>query len=152
MKPFVVNRYGRIVFPFNFFPALDFSVFQTLDQFAAVIKREVAEQVVAPVVGARVDSGDDVGLGRGLLLEVTLDHGGELVQRLEDGEVQRREKVEGKDDPTVPVDDEWLHVGSFEPYRSGLRPYDRRHSTARSVGATTCAARPRGAYTLSRRV
>src|SRR5207245_754138 len=40
------------------------------------VQREVAEQVVAPVVGARVDSGDDVGLGRGLLLEVTLDHGG----------------------------------------------------------------------------
>ncbi|PYM94072.1 MAG: hypothetical protein DME04_09175 [Candidatus Rokuibacteriota bacterium] len=27
MKPFVVNRYGRIVFPFNFFPELDFSIF-----------------------------------------------------------------------------------------------------------------------------
>jgi hypothetical protein len=26
MKPFVVNRYGRIVFPFNFFPELDFSI------------------------------------------------------------------------------------------------------------------------------
>ena len=37
MKPFVVNRYGRIVFPSNFFPALDFSVFETLEQFAAVI-------------------------------------------------------------------------------------------------------------------
>jgi 3-oxoacyl-[acyl-carrier-protein] synthase III len=40
MKPFVVNRYGRIVFPFNFFPELDFSIFQTLEQFAAVIKRD----------------------------------------------------------------------------------------------------------------
>ena len=28
MKPFVVNRYGRIVFPVNFFPELDFSVFR----------------------------------------------------------------------------------------------------------------------------
>ncbi|MBI2015833.1 MAG: ketoacyl-ACP synthase III [Candidatus Rokubacteria bacterium] len=44
MKPFVVNRYGRIVFPFNFFPALDFSVFETLDQFAAVIKRDFEEK------------------------------------------------------------------------------------------------------------
>src|SRR5437764_539445 len=44
MKPFVVNRYGRIVFPFNFFPALDFSVFQTLDQFAAVIKRDFEDK------------------------------------------------------------------------------------------------------------
>mgnify|MGYP006171714605 CR=1 FL=1 len=33
--PFLVNRYGRMVFPSNFFPALDFSVFETLDQFVA---------------------------------------------------------------------------------------------------------------------
>jgi 3-oxoacyl-(acyl-carrier-protein) synthase III len=44
MKPFVVNRYGRIVFPFNFFPELDFSVFQTLEQFAAVIRRDFEEK------------------------------------------------------------------------------------------------------------
>jgi len=44
MKPFVVNRYGRIVFPSNFFPELDFSVFETLEQFAAVIKRDFEEK------------------------------------------------------------------------------------------------------------
>jgi hypothetical protein len=44
MKPFIVNRYGRIVFPFNFFPALDFSVFETLDQFSAVIRRDFEEK------------------------------------------------------------------------------------------------------------
>jgi len=44
MKPFVINRYGRIVFPFNFFPELDFSAFQTLEQFAAVIKRDFEEK------------------------------------------------------------------------------------------------------------
>ena len=32
MKLFVNNRYGRIVFTFNFFPELDFSTFQTLEQ------------------------------------------------------------------------------------------------------------------------
>jgi hypothetical protein len=26
MKPFVVNRYGRTVFPFSFLPELDFSI------------------------------------------------------------------------------------------------------------------------------
>ena len=31
MKPFVVNRHGRLVFPSNFFPELDFTVFETLD-------------------------------------------------------------------------------------------------------------------------
>jgi 3-oxoacyl-[acyl-carrier-protein] synthase III len=44
MKPFVVNRYGRIVFPFNFFPALDFSVFETLEQFSAVIRRDFEDK------------------------------------------------------------------------------------------------------------
>jgi len=44
MKPFVVNRYGRIVFPFNFFPELDFSVFETLEQFSTVIRRDFEEK------------------------------------------------------------------------------------------------------------
>ncbi len=44
MKPFLINRYGRIFLPSNFFPALDFSVFETLDQFAAVIKRDFEEK------------------------------------------------------------------------------------------------------------
>ena len=44
MKPFVVNRYGRIVFPYNFFPALDFNVFETLEQFAAVIQRDFEDK------------------------------------------------------------------------------------------------------------
>ena len=40
MKPFVVNRLGRLVFPCNFFPELDFTVFDTLEQFEAVIARD----------------------------------------------------------------------------------------------------------------
>lgn len=40
MKPFVVNRQGRLVFPSNFFPELDFTVFDTLEQFEAVITRD----------------------------------------------------------------------------------------------------------------
>ena len=37
LKPFVINSHGRIVFPANFFPELDFSVFKTLKQFAALL-------------------------------------------------------------------------------------------------------------------
>ncbi len=57
MKPFVVNRYGRIVFPSNFFPELDFSIFETLDQFAAVIRRDFEEKAPTEtdIVG-RVDA------------------------------------------------------------------------------------------------
>ena len=40
MKPFVVNRHGRLVFPANFSGELDFSVLDTLDQFTAVIGRD----------------------------------------------------------------------------------------------------------------
>src|SRR2546427_3968931 len=44
MKPFVINRYGRIVFPFNFVPAFDFSVFDSLDQSSGVIGRDFEEK------------------------------------------------------------------------------------------------------------
>ena len=40
MKPFVVNRHGRLVFPSNFFPELDFSVLESLNQLSSVIKRD----------------------------------------------------------------------------------------------------------------
>src|SRR5215468_3016483 len=57
MKPFVVNRYGRIVFPYNFFPELDFSVFHSLEQFAAVIKRDFEEKAPTEAdIVARVES------------------------------------------------------------------------------------------------
>ena len=57
MKPFVVNRYGRIVFPESFFPELDFSVFETLDQFAAVIRRDFEDKAPSETdIVARVDA------------------------------------------------------------------------------------------------
>lgn len=40
MEAFVFNRHGRIVFPSNFFPELGFSVFETVEQFEAVIRRD----------------------------------------------------------------------------------------------------------------
>lgn len=59
MKPFVINRYGRIVFPFNFFPELDFSVFQTLEQFEAVIKRDFEEKAPTETdIVARIEARD----------------------------------------------------------------------------------------------
>ncbi len=58
MKPFVINRHGRIVFPFNFLPELDFSVFETLEQFEAVIKRDFEEKAPTETdIVARLDSG-----------------------------------------------------------------------------------------------
>ena len=73
MKPFVVNRYGRIVFPYNFFPALDFSVFETLEQFAAVIRRDFEEKAPTEAeIVARLESGDYKGRYE-LLRDLALD-------------------------------------------------------------------------------
>jgi 3-oxoacyl-[acyl-carrier-protein] synthase III len=59
MKAFVVNRYGRLVFPANFLGELDFSVLGTLDQFTAVIGRDFeAKAPTGTDILARVDSGD----------------------------------------------------------------------------------------------
>jgi len=58
VKPFVINRHGRMVFPANFLGDLDFSVLQTLDQFAAVIARDFeAKAPTGTDLLARVESG-----------------------------------------------------------------------------------------------
>lgn len=40
MEPVELNRHGRIVFPCNFFPDLDFSNLKGIEQFEAVIRRD----------------------------------------------------------------------------------------------------------------
>jgi 3-oxoacyl-[acyl-carrier-protein] synthase III len=73
MKPFVVNRYGRIVFPYNFFPLLDFSVFETLDQFSAVVRRDFEEKAPSETdIVARLESGSYKGRYE-LLRDLALD-------------------------------------------------------------------------------
>lgn len=44
MKPFLINKHGRIVLPFNFFPEMDFSVIETLDHLKTVIARDFGEK------------------------------------------------------------------------------------------------------------
>jgi 3-oxoacyl-(acyl-carrier-protein) synthase III len=44
MKEFIINKHGRIVLPFNFFPDLDFSVIETLENFKTVISRDFGEK------------------------------------------------------------------------------------------------------------
>jgi 3-oxoacyl-(acyl-carrier-protein) reductase len=44
LKPFVINAHGKIVFPFNFFPELDFSLFETLEDFLKLIRRDFGEK------------------------------------------------------------------------------------------------------------
>src|SRR5258705_6636293 len=40
MRPFELNKQGKIVFPSNCFPDLDFSTFESLEQLDAVVRRD----------------------------------------------------------------------------------------------------------------
>ena len=58
MKPFVVNRHGRLVFPANFLGELDFSVLHTLEHLTAVIERDFeAKAPTGTDILERVESG-----------------------------------------------------------------------------------------------
>jgi 3-oxoacyl-[acyl-carrier-protein] synthase-3 len=57
MKPFIINRHGRLVLPSNFFPEIDFSRLNTLEQFAAVVKRDFDQKAPAgPELLQRVEA------------------------------------------------------------------------------------------------
>jgi 3-oxoacyl-[acyl-carrier-protein] synthase III len=57
MKPFIINRHGRLVLPSNFFPEIDFSRLNTLEQFAAVVKRDFDQKAPAgPELVQRVEA------------------------------------------------------------------------------------------------
>ncbi len=58
MKPFVMNSHRRLVFPSNFFPEPDFSSIDTVDDLAAIVRRDF--EVKAPTgseIAARAESG-----------------------------------------------------------------------------------------------
>src|SRR5260370_26981075 len=58
VKPFVINKHGRLVFPANFLGELDFSVLSSLDQFTAVIGRDFeAKAPTGTDILARVEAG-----------------------------------------------------------------------------------------------
>ena len=62
MKPFVINRNGRLVFPANFLGELDFSVLESLDQFTAVIGRDFeAKAPTGTDILSRVEAGSYTG-------------------------------------------------------------------------------------------
>ena len=41
MKSFILNRHGSLVLPANLFAQLDFSVITSLEQFEAIVKRDI---------------------------------------------------------------------------------------------------------------
>ena len=52
-KDFVINRHGRLVFPSNAWPRLDFSVFTTVGQLSAAVSRDF--EAKAPTASQMVD-------------------------------------------------------------------------------------------------
>lgn len=62
VKDFVINRHGRLVFPSNAWPRLDFSVFTTVGQLSAAVSRDfeakapTASQIVAGLKSSRYPS------------------------------------------------------------------------------------------------
>src|SRR5207245_4131793 len=77
---------------------------------AEEVQRQVTQELVATPVVAGVDLADALVLRRRLVLEVAPNHGGELVERLEDREVELGEEAEGKHHAAVPIDDERFHA------------------------------------------
>ena len=58
MKPFVINRHGRLVFPANVQGELDFGVLRTMEQFTAVIERDFeAKAPTGTEILGRTESG-----------------------------------------------------------------------------------------------
>src|SRR6266849_1752072 len=117
------------------------------------VQGEIAQEIEAPLVAARLHAGGDVRLRGRLLLEVTLDDGGELLEGLEGGEVQLREEVEGEDDTAVAVDHEWLHGAPSESLGGmGLGSgADRARSVATGQTGPPAAARTPRAGRVPRR-
>ena len=72
MKPFRLNRHGRLVFPTSIFVELDFAVIADLDHLKAIIRRdfevkaptgtEIAERAAAGSYSTRYDVMRDIGL------------------------------------------------------------------------------------------
>lgn len=72
MKPFRLNKHGRLVFPSSIFVELDFSVIANLDQLKAIIRRdfevkaptgvEIAERAASGAYETRYDLLRDIGL------------------------------------------------------------------------------------------
>ncbi len=65
-KDFVINRHGRLVFPSNAWPRLDFSVFTTVGQLSAAVSRdfEAKAPTASTTVPVRYPSAGHVGAAR----------------------------------------------------------------------------------------
>jgi 3-oxoacyl-[acyl-carrier-protein] synthase-3 len=74
VQPFLINSHGRMVFPSNFLPQLDFSVIDDLDQLAAVIRRDFeAKAPSGTEILRRIETGDHYATRYDLMRDVALN-------------------------------------------------------------------------------
>ena len=74
MQPFVINSHGRMVFPSNFMPDLDFSVIDSLDQLEKVIRRDFeAKAPSGTEILRRIEAGDHYRTRYELMRDVALN-------------------------------------------------------------------------------
>jgi 3-oxoacyl-[acyl-carrier-protein] synthase III len=74
MEPFIINSHGRMVFPSNFQPALDFTVIDDLDQLTAVIRRDFeAKAPSGTEILRRIEAGGHYATRYELMRDVALN-------------------------------------------------------------------------------
>jgi 3-oxoacyl-[acyl-carrier-protein] synthase III len=74
VQPFVINSHGRMVFPSNFLPGLDFTVIEDLDQLEAVIRRDFdAKAPSGTEILRRIEAGDRYSTRYELMRDVALN-------------------------------------------------------------------------------
>ncbi|QJY46847.1 3-oxoacyl-[acyl-carrier-protein] synthase III C-terminal domain-containing protein [Pseudonocardia broussonetiae] len=74
MQPFVINGHGRMVFPSNFLPELDFTLLDDLDQLGAVIHRDFeAKAPSGTEILRRIEAGDHYATRYDVLRDVALN-------------------------------------------------------------------------------
>jgi 3-oxoacyl-(acyl-carrier-protein) synthase III len=115
MRSFVVNAHGRLVFPSNFIPDLDFSVLDTLEQLTAVIRRDFeAKAPSGTEILARVE-GDEYGSRYELLRDLALNltwANRYAITMYEKRPTRWRDVPRGRDDVFLPT---------LRPWREGER-------------------------------
>ena len=150
MKPFVINKHGKLVFPATVLGELDFTVLGSLDQFTAVIGRDFeAKAPTGTDIRARVDSGayrDRFGLLRDLGQNLFWVNRYSMTM-FDKRPTRWRDLPKRRDDVFLPVLTPWEdgeakvaaveHAWNTRP--PGTRPPSRASSTCSSTSTGTSA-------------
>jgi len=111
VQPFVINSHGRMVFPSNFMPDLDFTVIDSTDQLEKVIRRDFeAKAPSGTEILRRIEAGDHYRSRYELMRDVALNlfWSNRFVMTMYDKRPTRwRDVPKGRDDVFLPVLTPW---------------------------------------------